>query len=98
MDHSRHTRLTQPELTDAVLADAPVYGPGDEKIGTISHVHGMGAGAGVVIDVGGFLGIGAKPVLIGLTQLDVMRDEGGDVHAVTTRTKDELKDLPEHRH
>lgn len=98
MDHSRHTRLTQPELTDAVLAKAPVYGPGDEKIGTISHVHGMGADAGVVIDVGGFLGIGAKPVLIDLTQLDVMRDEDGEVHAVSMYSKDQLKSLPEHRH
>jgi hypothetical protein len=27
-----------------------------------------------------------------------MRDEDGDVHAVTTWTKDQLKDMPEHRH
>ena len=26
-----------------------------------------------------------------------MRDEDGDVHAVTNRTKDRLKDVPEHK-
>ncbi|MDP9629325.1 UNVERIFIED_ORG: hypothetical protein J2W85_001386 [Ensifer adhaerens] len=27
-----------------------------------------------------------------------MRDEDGDVHAITTWTKDQLKEMPEHRH
>jgi len=49
-----------------------------------------------VIDVGGFLGLGAKPVAVGVTELDFMRDEDGEVHAVTSWTKDELKKLPEH--
>ncbi|TIV73828.1 MAG: PRC-barrel domain containing protein, partial [Mesorhizobium sp.] len=49
------------------------------------------------IDVGGFLGIGAKPVAVTASQLDFMRDEDGDVHAVTSWTKDQLKAMPEHR-
>jgi hypothetical protein len=51
-----------------------------------------------VIDVGGFLGIGSKPVAVPVSQLDLMRDEDGNVHAVTGWTKDELKDMPEHQH
>ena len=51
-----------------------------------------------IIDVGGFLGIGAKPVAVPLTDLEFMRDEDGEVHAVTTWTKDQLKDMPEHHH
>jgi hypothetical protein len=51
-----------------------------------------------VIDVGGFLGIGAKPVAVPLTDLEFMRDEDGDVHAVTAWTKESLKAMPEHRH
>ena len=47
--------------------------------------------------MGGFLGIGAKPVAVSASQLEFMRDEDGDVHAVTSWTKDQLKAMPEHR-
>ena len=46
----------------------------------------------------GFLGIGAKPVAIPASNLDLMRDQDGTVHAVTSWTKDQLKDMPEHQH
>ena len=98
MDHSRHTPLAAGELADANLVEAVIYGPGDEKVGTISHRHGSGAGGEVIVDVGGFLGIGAKPVALPVSQLNFMRDEGGDIHATTTLTKDEVKALPEHHH
>jgi hypothetical protein len=96
MDHSNHTPLTTAELTQDVLSDATIYGPDDEKIGSVAHVHGSGLTAQVVIDVGGFLGIGAKRVAVSANELHLMRDEGGNVHAVTTWTKDQLKAMPEH--
>ncbi|MER8978088.1 PRC-barrel domain containing protein [Mesorhizobium sp. M0870] len=40
--------------------------------------------------------IGAKPVAVPASQLEFMRDEDGDVHAVTNWTKDQLKSMPEH--
>lgn len=98
MDHSKHVRLSEAELTEANLMDAPVYGAGDEKIGTVSHMHGSGLGGEVIIDVGGFLGIGAKPVAVPISQLDFMYDEDRAVHAVTSWTKDDLKSLPSHHH
>ncbi|MGV3693418.1 MAG: PRC-barrel domain containing protein [Paracoccus marcusii] len=98
MDHANHTRLTHDELTEAVLDGATVYGPGDETVGSVSHTHGVGASAKVVLDVGGFLGIGAKPVMVPATDLDFMRDESGTVHARTNWTKDDLKALPTHEH
>lgn len=98
MDHSKHIRLSEAELTADVLTDATVYGADDEKVGNISHVHGSGPSAEAIIDVGGFLGIGAKPVAVPVADLDFMRDEDGDVHAVTTWTKDQLKEMPEHQH
>lgn len=96
MDHSNHVRLSSDELTESTLNDANIYGPGDEKIGSVSHVHGAGSDMQVVVDVGGFLGIGAKPVSVPVGDLDFMRDEDGNVHAVTTWTKDQLKAMPEH--
>ena len=93
MDHSNHIRLTSAELTPDVLEGATIYGPDDEEIGSVDHLHS----GQVVIDVGGFLGIGAKPVAVAADELDFMRDENGDVHAVTSWTKDQLKAMPEHR-
>lgn len=98
MDHSNHPRLLPEELTETTLNGAKVYGPDDETIGSVSHVHGAGETAEVVIDVGGFLGIGSKPVLVPVRDLDVMRDEAGRVHALSRWTKDELKAMPEHQH
>ncbi|WP_431674931.1 PRC-barrel domain-containing protein [Rhizobium leguminosarum] len=97
MDHSKHVRLGTDELTPAVLEGATVYGADDDKVGSVDHMHGSGSSANVVIDVGGFLGVGAKPVSVPISDLDFMRDEDGDVHAVTSWTKDQLKDMPEHR-
>lgn len=96
MDHSKHIRLTSAELTGEILKGATIYGPNDEKIGSVAHLHGAGTSAQAVIDVGGFLGIGAKPVGVPIGNLDFMRDEDGDVHAVTSWTKDQLNAMPEH--
>ena len=98
MDHSRHTPLQAAEMNEANLVDAVIYGPADERIGTVAHVHGMRSATQVIVDVGGFLGIGSKPVALNTNQLNFMRDEDGMVHAVTSWTKDQVKDLPEHRH
>lgn len=96
MDHSRHIRLTEAEITPAIIEGATIYDAVDHKVGSVSHMHGTGPNGRVVIDVGGFLGIGAKPVAVPASQLDFMRDEDGNVHAVTPWTKEALKEMPEH--
>lgn len=96
MDHSTHTALTEADLTEANLMGAVVYGEDDVRIGKVSHVHGSGTSATVVVDVGGFLGLGAKPVAMAVNQLNFMRAEDGTVHATTTWTKEQVKALPEH--
>lgn len=98
MDHSNHIRLAENEITNEIVAGATVYGPEDEKIGQIDHLHGSGPSAQVIIDVGGFLGLGSKAVRVPCSELDLMRDESRTVHARTNWSKAALKDLPEHRH
>lgn len=98
MDHTNHIRLDDTELTEAVLDGATVYGPDNETVGSVSHTHGMGASAQVIVDVGGFLGIGAKPVSLNVRDLTFMRDEAGTVHATTRWSKDDLKAMPSHEH
>lgn len=96
MDHSKHTPLRPDEISAMNLDGANIYGPGDTHIGDVAHTHHAGAATEVVVDVGGFLGIGAKRVSLPVSQLNFMRDENGKVHATTSMTKDQLKDLPEH--
>ena len=98
MDHATHTPLRTDELTHGNLEGANVYGPDDHHIGDVSHFHGDGDAARVVVDVGGFLGIDAKPVMLPVQRLNFMRDAHGKVHATTAMTKDEFKELPEHTH
>lgn len=93
MDHTNHVRLASNELTPEIVDGAILYGAGGEKVGKVSHLHG----SQVVIYVGGFLGIGAKPVAVPANQVDFMRDEDGDVHAVASWTKNQLENMPEHQ-
>jgi hypothetical protein len=98
MDTFTPTALPHDELNEANLIGAVVYGAGDVKIGTVSHVHGLDAVVQAIIDVGGFLGIGAKPVALAATELNFLRADDGAVYAKTTWTKDQVKALPEHHH
>lgn len=98
MDHTNHVRLTSDQLIPSVLEGATIYGADDHKVGKLDHIHGTGIESAAIIDVGGFLGMGAKPVAVPLRELEFMRDESGDVHAVTSWTKDQLKTMPEHQH
>ncbi len=98
MDHTNHKPLRPEELNASTLEGANVYGPDDKDIGNVSHFHGSGPHAQVVVDVGGFLGLGAKPVALDVSSLTFMRDESGNVHATTAMTKEQLKELPEHTH
>lgn len=98
MDHSKHIRLASAELTAENLEGATVYGAEDHKVGHVSHLHGVGPSAQIIVDVGGFLGLGAKPVAVGAGNLEFMRDEKGDVHATTSWTKEQLEKMPAHQH
>jgi PRC-barrel domain len=45
----------------------------------------------VIIDVGGFLGIGEKPVAVGFDKLSFMTDKDGNKYLYTTFTKEQLE-------
>ncbi|WP_193335907.1 PRC-barrel domain-containing protein [Devosia beringensis] len=94
MDHSEHTPLGSDELTSDTLKGATIYGADDAAVGHVSHLVGSGAACQVIVDVGGFLGLGAKPVAVGLGQLSFMRDAEGMVHAATGWTEEQLLSMP----
>lgn len=88
------------DLTTADVESAQVYGRNDETIGSISSlkVGTDGKITDAVIDVGGFLGMGAHSVSIPFGQLSVLREtDGSDVRVHLDTTKEKLKAMPHHK-
>lgn len=88
------------EVRDIKTSDiegANVYGRDDETIGSVSalKVGTDGQITEAVIDVGGFLGIGAHSVMLPFSQLTVLRRTGGsDLRVHLDTTKEKLKAMP----
>ncbi len=87
------------ELTAAKLDGATVYGPNDEAVGEIEDlmVDPSGKIDNAVIDVGGFLGMGEKPVMVGMKELTILSNADGDVRVYIDSTKETLEAQPEYR-
>ncbi|MEP2923985.1 MAG: PRC-barrel domain-containing protein [Bauldia litoralis] len=80
------------------LIDTTVYSSDGENVGEISDVLLAEGGEieAVVIDVGGFLGIGEKPVAIGFDDLAVTMDQNENLLLKTAFTRDQLDAAPEY--
>ena len=78
------------------LIGTDVVTSNDEKLGSISDVviERDGTIVAAVIDVGGFLGIGAKPVAVSFDSLTPPPTDNGQ-KVVVALTKDELNTAPE---
>lgn len=84
-------------LTVDKLTGAEVYDSTDAHIGEVSTlvVNTEGGMDHAIIDVGGFLGIGAKPVALALDQIDILMEDGGsDLRVYVPMTKEQLEGLP----
>ena len=83
-------------LTTEMLIGAAVYNPDDGAIAEVADlvVAPDGKISDVVMDVGGFLGMGEHRVAIPLDRVTVAQAEGGEVRVFVNMTKDELKALP----
>ncbi|MBO0904852.1 PRC-barrel domain-containing protein [Jiella sonneratiae] len=84
-------------LTADDLMGTTVYGPNDESVGEIGDIalNAEGKVDAVIVDVGGFLGIGEKPVALGMDNLNFMRDKDGELYLYTQFTEDQLNNAPE---
>lgn len=98
IDRSGMTELPAAEVRADDLIGTTVYGAGDENVGSIADVilSSDGQVDAVTVDVGGFLGIGAKEVAVDLDNLAFMRDGDGDLHLYTSLTKEQLEAQPEY--
>jgi hypothetical protein len=81
--------------TEADLIGKRVYGPNDEDVGEISAVSMTADGKvqSAVVDVGGFLGMGEKPVALGSEMLMLVREADGDLWFRVNATQDQLETM-----
>lgn len=93
-----YTQLGSDMLTAETLTGADVRDTTDASIAEVSDLvlTGEGQVTDVVLDVGGFLGIGARSVAIPMDRLTVAQTEGGAVRIWVNMTKEELEALPEY--
>lgn len=81
------------------LIGSNVYSVDDEDIGTVDDVVASEDGElqHIVIDVGGFLGLGAHSVAIGFDEITVMSQDGGDeLRVYVDATQEQLESMPEY--
>jgi hypothetical protein len=87
------------ELTADKLEGARVYGPKDEDVGEINRIILSEDGkqiARVVLDVGGFLGIGEHQIAVTMDELNIVRNpDGSDFRVYIDANQANLKAQPE---
>lgn len=88
------------KLTTEDLEDATVYSSKDEAIGEIDKLilSKDGKISAALVDIGGFLGMGEKPVSLPFSKLKVMQTEdGGEVRVIVDQTRESLEAMPEYK-
>jgi sporulation protein YlmC with PRC-barrel domain len=96
IDKSALTQMPATELKAEELVGTTVYGANDENIGEIGDIVLTQDGKvdAVIIDVGGFLGVGEKPVAVGFDNLAFMADKDGKKYLYTNFSKEQLDKQP----
>jgi sporulation protein YlmC with PRC-barrel domain len=92
IDKSTLTEMPAGDIRAEELVGTTVYGANDADLGEIGDVVLTQDGKvdAVIIDVGGFLGVGEKEVAVGMDNLQFMTDKDGKKYLYTTFTKEQL--------
>lgn len=96
MEREGYEVIARDALTTEDVTGAAVYGTDDERIGEIGELVMTTDGqlGDAIIDVGGFLGLGEKPVAVPFDSLTILRNEG-DVRVYVDATQEQLEGMPE---
>lgn len=98
IDRSTLKELNTGDIRSEDLVGTTVYGANDENVGEIGDVVLTADGKvdAVIIDVGGFLGIGEKEVAVGMDNLHFMTDGNGNTYLYTNFNKEQLEAATEY--
>ncbi|MCB1448065.1 MAG: PRC-barrel domain-containing protein [Rhizobiaceae bacterium] len=113
MTDENRTRLVRPdvamdgyqaaqvsELTADRLQGARVYGPNNEEVGEVSKLilDNNGQVERIVLDIGGFLGIGERQIAVTPDELNIVRTaDGNDFRVYVDSNQATLKAQPEYK-
>lgn len=80
------------------LIGSDVYGANDDSIGNVGDILLTEEGSfdAIIVDVGGFLGMGTREVALGLDDVEFMRDQNENWYVYTGYTQDQLEAAPEY--
>jgi sporulation protein YlmC with PRC-barrel domain len=96
VDRTGFSEFDETGLSAEDLRGIGVYGINDELIGTIGDVvtNPDGSFDAIIVDVGGFLGLGAKPVAVGYDNLVFSADTFGNRYLFLNATREQLENQP----
>ncbi len=95
-----YSEVSAADLTSEEMKGAAVYDSDNQWIGEVGNLvlAEDGKVSKAVIDVGGFLGIGEKPVALDMQDLTLMRKpDGGDLRVKVSSSEADLKAMPEYK-
>ncbi len=100
VERDGYTEASKKDLTAEMIQGAPVYGPNDEEVGEVDKLlmNDNGQVDRVVIDVGGFLGVGERPIAVSMDEVKILKkDDGDEVRVFIDATKSQLEKKPEYK-
>ena len=95
MERDGYQLVDNSALTTEELTGTSVYGTNDDRIGEVGELLMTDDGKldKAIIDVGGFLGLGEKPVAVSMESLTILRTEG-DTRVYIDATEEQLESMP----
>ena len=97
MEREGYTQMKVTEVSSEMLVGKTVYGVNDDSVGTIDDLllDENGAISNVIIDFGGFLGMGTSQVSVGYDELTILADGNqADVRVYIEATKEQVQAQP----
>lgn len=98
-ERDNYNTVSSDDLNTEDLTGARVYDSNDADIGEVSEILVTEDGKldRAIVDVGGFIGIGEKPIAVTMDELQILReDDGDDIRLYIDATQEALEARPEY--
>ncbi len=97
-DNAKMATVDATKISADTLIGTTVYDSDNQNVGEVGDVIANKDGTidAVIVDVGGFLGIGEKPVAIAFEDLDIRKDENNNMNVYSAFTKEQLDGAPQY--